>query len=502
MKNILKIGLFALSGLPIISSVSFISKDKQDNDNSNNINAQNDDNIDNNNGEDNKEVDLSNFARDKNIRKQLSGNDGQLPNFAIKYEYDEFKYNQSIFENTFNYFLPKDPTSQWLNDDKIINQFGQNESADKNKIYSVQDLYDNAANFANTVIENDDNILGWQSWYQEPINFSDAKPYNIISVNNVSNIFNTFNNFNKKRSINARKQNAIVYLHGGPEGDIGEYALFTPLNTGLDGYGTAFVLNQAQFGFVPNEVVYKNKDKYLNSQIKNQKNFKYIEKQILNENLSQINALRVLVEDLQLSEYETLIATSMAFSKIDADKTALLGEILKNTRPGYDYDLGIDNVYLAGGSHGFTVGVDAILFNEFNVDIYNDFILDKNHLSPAQDNSEVVTGGIMTKEDENTFVGDREPLDATFDLSRGIFKYIWGQLDYFDYKLKNYKLGDRIKNQFHALVTANDLNVGNPTVQEINFYKDNKLDFIYDQASKDGHRNEFSFSELNKIFYK
>ena len=496
MKNILKIGLFALSGLPIISSVSFISKD---NDNSN---SQDDANIDKKDKKD-KKVNINTFAKDKKLREKLSGKGDKWNNLTIEYNQGDLNYTESIFENTFNYFLPKDPTFPAFDNDVIMDQFGQEIPLDTNTIYSVQDLYDNAANFANAVIENDDNVLGWMSPYSSQnikVALANSQPLNFISSHNVSNAFRALDKLNNSR--NYEKNNALVFLPGGPNGDIDENALKDFIHLGFGNFASGFVLNQAQYGFVPNEVVYKNKDKYLNSQIKNQKNFKYIEKQILNENLTQIEALLVLTQDLQLSVYETLIATSMAFSKIDADKTALLGEILKNTRPGYNYNLDFDKVYLAGGSHGFTSGVDAILFNKFNVDIYNDFILFNNHLSPAQDNSENTSGGVITKEDEDTFVGNRQTMDIFLDLARNTFKYIWGQLDYFNYKLQNYKLGDRIKNQFHALVTVNDLNVGNPSDQELQFYRDNQLDFTYDQTSPYGHNNSFSIAKLDEIFDK
>ena len=107
-----------------------------------------------------------------------------------------------------------------------------------NTTYKVIDLYDQAATFANLILENDENILSWKV----PSFSSEEYKWSYDSESN--------------------NQKAIVYLQGGPEGDVSEGGLRTSAYV-YGKYGTMFYLNEAQFGFIPQDYVYENKKKYL-----------------------------------------------------------------------------------------------------------------------------------------------------------------------------------------------------------------------------------------------
>ena len=382
----------------------------------------------------------------------------------------------------------------------------------KDFTYYYKDVYENAANVANA-LEEFDNVLGWES----PLN----RTINPVTGNTKVSKYN----FGKKGDPwhsegDIPQDSAFIWFAGGPQGhhNLDQTTLATNI---YSRFGRVFTFRQTQHGFLPSRVVIMDYygdslavqnaillhdksllpkkaagKKIIWDKYKHSDDSSKVLKKIKDLSLETDTALSVIADMPNERLEKLLLAYSMAITKVDADNTLAFRDAIAKKYKDAQGKEQITKFYEGGISYGFSEAVNSALYGEDRLDNNNHvedgkfakIIASSNSLRPALKGSLRLSGGMLKKEQEDSYKGESGTVDPVFSLAIQTQKIIFGQMDPLKWLLtKNtiYGTTNKRKTTFanyaktNMLFTANkdDWNIGDITDKEKDFYKQNNLKF-------------------------
>lgn len=267
------------------------------------------------------------FSRDDYLRKENK-------NREIKREVTKRRiYTPDMFANKFNLsnkVFPDVKTSWGISPSFQIH---------------LPKLFNASSKIANLIAQNNNNILGWRFLQQE------GAP---------------------------KSSKTIVFCNGGPSSERPTNYEISSINSKFAKFGNMILFNEAQYGFIPSQLIYNegptSSNKFiasLSGQTKQQEMFEKLK----NHSLETYDILRIITEDTTLNRIELNAAYAMASSIIDANRQHDISVELKRMN-----DLTSDGIFLMGHSYGYKSALNSILYNNnFSTD-YKKIVLEANSL--------------------------------------------------------------------------------------------------------------------------